>query len=348
MNDASSLAVAVEKLGTVSALEIARARGRPVHTVAFDQDTPALEITSLDDVLYVPSALEPGQSLQIVERHHLPLEAVFDDFTAEFVKPRLLGKGLRELSGFAPSDHPSDVCILGNVFSRNFTHWHEELMKVVAIERARLDCAYVIADLPAFARDLLEILGIAPDRILEVARPTHFRRALYGTPVSYRNVASYPAVLRSLRDLLLENGAVAPEGLGPRLWLDRGKETRLGRKLVNEEEVHRLLQTYGFERLDMGALPVASQIAVARDMRALAGLHGSQFVHAQLMPERSTVIECFSPLYLNPTYTEIYRVLRHSYSQVCATNTPIFPYPHGGDVWVDCQQLDLALRAAAR
>jgi hypothetical protein len=75
----------------------------------------------------------------------------------------------------------------------------------------------------------------------------------------------------------------------------------------------------------------------------MAGLHGSQFVHSQLMPPRSAVIECFSPLYLNPTYTEIYRVLRHRYSQLGATNTPVFPYPHGGDVEVDLQQLALAL-----
>ncbi len=51
-------------------------------------------------------------------------------------------------------------------------------------------------------------------------------------------------------------------------------------------------------------------------------------------------------MYLNPTYTEIYRVLQHSYAQITSMNTPLFPYPHGSDVLVDCQQLDLALRAA--
>lgn len=58
----------------------------------------------------------------------------------------------------------------------------------------------------------------------------------------------------------------------------------------------------------------------------------------------SRVIECFSPLYLNVTYTEIYRILRHHYSQITPTNTPAFPYPHGGDVEVDIQQLELALQ----
>ena len=97
----------------------------------------------------------------------------------------------------------------------------------------------------------------------------------------------------------------------------------------------------------MGALSIKSQISVARQMHVLSGLHGSQFVHSQLMAPRSTIIECFSPIYLNPTYTEIYRVLRHRYSQISPVNTPVMPYEHGGDVLVDCQQLDLALRAAS-
>ena len=206
----------------------------------------------------------------------------------------------------------------------------------------------MISELPAFATDLLAIVGIASDRILEVRQPTRFRGALYGTAISYRNVADYPGVLLALRERVLAGACASSAGNhGSRLWLDRGQQTRLGRKLVNEDEVHRLLERHGFQRLDMGALPVHEQIAIARSAEAIAGLHGSQFVHCQLMPKRSSVIECFSPLYLNPTYTEIYRVLRHRYSQLNATNTPLMPYLHGADVLVDCQQLDLALGEAS-
>lgn len=339
--------VRVEELATVSALALARERGRPIEEVSLEPGEPPLEITGLDDVLYVPSALDTGQSLQVVEGRCLAFEAVFDDFTAQFVRARLLEKGVAELTGFTASDRSGDVCILGNVFSRNFTHWHEELMKVVAIERARLDCAYVVAELPAFARELLRLVGVADERVLEVRRPTRFRRALYGTAVSYRNLSDHPAVLAELRRRLFAAAPTGDPGFGAHLWLDRGAQTRLGRRLVNEEEVHRLLERHGFARIDMGALPAAGQIAAARHARAIAGLHGSQLVHSQLMRQRSAVVECFSPLYLNPTYTEIYRVLQHRYSQVCATNTPLFPYLHGADVRVDEQQLDLALGAAS-
>ena len=339
--------VNVDDLAMASAIEIARSEGGVVYPIRFSSSTPSLEAVRLSDVLYVPSAVETGQSLQIVRGRYLPIEALFDDWTAGFVKPRVLRRGIRTFDGFIDSDRVGDVCILGNMFSRNFTHCHEELMKVIALEQAKIDCTYVVSELPAFVDELLAIIGIPRERILEVRVPTRFHAALYSTPVSYRNVADYPDVLLNLRARLLQADLGEQPIHGPKLWLDRGQQTRLGRKLVNEEDVHRLLEKYGFQRLDMGALPVRTQISVARNMRVMSGLHGSQFVHSQLMAPRSTVIECFSPLYLNPTYTDIYRVLRHRYSQVTNTNTQLFPDTYGGDVLVDCQQLDLALRAAS-
>jgi hypothetical protein len=347
MESSEMQTVRVEQLEMASAIEIARNEDGRIYPIAFSADTPVLEAVRLDEVLYVPSAVEIGQSLQIIRGNYLPIEALFDDWTAGFVKSRVLKRGIKEFVGFVDSADVGDVCILGNMFSRNFTHCHEEMMKVIALEQAGIECKYVIAELPAFARELLAIIGVAAERILEVQAPTRFRHAWYSTPVSYRNVADYPDVLLSLRARLLQADLGDQPAHGEKLWLDRGKQTRLGRKLVNEDDVHRLLEKYDFQRLDMGALPVRAQISVAKNMRVMAGLHGSQFVHSQSMTPRSAVIECFSPLYLNPTYTDIYRVLRHRYSQVTNTNTQLFPDQHGGDVLVDCQQLDLALRAAS-
>jgi hypothetical protein len=339
--------IEVKDLATAPLIEMVRDEGGRVDTIASPPGAPAIELVRIDEVHYVPSVLGVGQSLQIARGRYLPIEAVFDDWIAEFVSSRVLEKGVATFGDFADSGHAGDVCVLGNVFSRNFTHWHEELMKVVVLEQAGIDCAYVVSGLPKFARALLELIGIPAGRILEITAPTRFRNALYTTPVSYRNVADHPAVLLALRDRMLQVDVSGQPVHGERLWLDRGEQTRLGRKLVNVDEVHRLLERYGFQRLDMGALPVEGQIAVARGMRVLAGLHGSQFVHSQLMAPRSTVIECFSPLWLNPTYTNIYRVLRHRYSQLTSTNMlPLFPDPYAGDVFVDCHQLDLALQLA--
>lgn len=337
--------IRINEIVGVSILDIVRQAGGRLDKVNLGNGTALIEAATVQDVFYVPSALAAGQSVQIVGRHEIPLEAVLDDFTPRFVRQELLTRGLTELPD-AEDTIDGTVCILGNVFSRNFCHWHEEMMKVVVLERIGYECHYVIAELPGFAKELLGLIGITPERILELRRPTHFRAALFTTPVSYHNVAEYPEVLLALREKLLAADHGGQPRFGPRLWLDRGEQTRLGRKLINEEEVGRVLHRYNFERVDMGSLSVLSQIAITRNARVLSGLHGAHFVHSQLMNPRSWVIECFSPMYLNPTYTGIYRVLQHSYAQVTNRNTPLFPYPHGSDVLVDCQQLDLAMRAA--
>ena len=337
--------IAVKEIVGVSVLDMVRQAGGRIDKVELGNTTPPIEVAAVQDVFYMPGALAPGQSVQIVGSHQMPLEAVFDDFTPRFVRQQLLKRSLRELPD-AEETIDGTVCVLGNVFSRNFSHWHEEMMKVIVLERLGYEGNYVLAELPAFAEELLGLIGIAPGRILEVRRPTRFRSALFTTPVSYRNVAAYPEVLLALRERLLAADRGLRPQLGPRLWLDRGEQTRLGRKLINEEEVCRLLTRYSFERVDMGSLPVLDQIGISRNARVISGLHGAQFVHTQLMKPRSWVIECFSPMYLNPAYIEIYRVLQHSYAQITSANTPLFPYPHGTDVLVDCRQLDLAMRAA--
>jgi hypothetical protein len=337
--------IRINEIVGVSVLDIARQAGGRIDKVKLGNGTSLIEAAIVQDVFYVPSALAAGQSVQIVGNRYMPLEAVLDDFTPGFVRRELRKGRLTELPDCEDTINGT-VCILGNVFSRNFCHWHEEMMKVVVLERTGYECNYVIAQLPGYAKELLDLIGIAPERILEVSRPTRFRAALFTTPISYRNVADYPEVLLALRERLLAADRGGKPEFGPCLWFDRGKQTRLGRKLINEEEVCRLLDRYNFERIDMGSLSVLSQIAIARNARVISGLHGAQFVHTQLMSPRSWVIECFSPMYLNPTYTGIYWVLQHSYAQVINRNTPLFPYPHGSDVLVDCQQLDLAMRAA--
>ena len=337
------MTIEIETLAGCSVIEQARSQRRPIDYVTIGESKQPLEIARANDVAYLPSALLPGQSLQIVQRRLIPVEAVFDEFTVEFVRSHLLQNRAPLPVSFERATEVGDVCILGNVFSRNFAHWHEELMKVIVLEAAGIECTYVISALPAFARELLELLGVPSDRVHEVDVPTIFHSALYTTPVSYRNASEHPEVLFALRAALLSAADGADVEFGPALWLKRQSQTRLGRSLVNVEEVKSCLENYGLFSVDLGALPVRHQIAAAMRATVMCGVHGAQFVHSQLMPSGSSVVECFSPLYLNPTYTEIYRVMRHRYFQICGANTPAQPYKFGGDVHVDCQQLDLAL-----
>jgi glycosyl transferase family 61 len=343
------LGIEIDGLICTSVIEQVRDSTSPLSRLELGRGTPPIEIYRVPDVLYFPNFLQEGQSLQIVNRRILPLEAVLYDYMADFVKARVspdhredysTGVDVREIAG--------DVCILGNVFSRNFTHWHEELFKVVMLEKAGLRCSYAFAGLPPFARGLLELVGIDNRRIIDIEKATVFRSVLYATPVNYYNLSDHPGVLDLLREALFAVDISAEPAVSSRLWFHREAQARLGRKLVNTDDVYECLKRYDVQPIDFGALSLRGQIAAARGAELMSGTHGSHFVHSQLMRSRSGVIECFSPLYLNPTYTDIYRVMRHRYSQITGTNTPVFPYPHGMDVEVDCAQLKLALEEMSK
>lgn len=306
----------------------------------------SVELTELRDVLYLPNALEPGQSICLAERRFVPTEAILDCWSVGFFKAsRARDARFKDIySGeLAVSAFDGTACVLGNLFSRNFGHWTEEMLKVAVLEASRVDCSYVIPTLPGFAHDFLALLGIEAHRIVTLDQPTILSRAVFTTAVDHENIAAFPAVLFVFRDLVRSRLGDVPSRYGPRLWLERGEMVRHGGVTVNREEVHRLVERYAFEVVDMATLSLRDQLRTAQQTRVIAGPHGSQFVHAQFMPMRSTVIECFSPIHVNPSILQICRALRHDYRQIVSRCNLVAPYTHGRDCQVDCDHLALVL-----
>ena len=196
------LHINIDDLRFVPAISQAQHHDALVSLVEFGSGEPPIEIYRVPDVLYLPNLLQEGQSLQIVDRKIVPLEAVLYEYIAEFVKHRVEPTRRQLLStGFEVQEIERDVCILANVFSRNFTHWHEELMKLLLLEKAGLRCTYVFADLPPFARASLELIGIDAQRILNIPTATMFRSALFTTPpINYYNLTVHPEAFYLLRE----------------------------------------------------------------------------------------------------------------------------------------------------
>ena len=307
---------------------------------------PGIRVVELGDVLYLPSVLDQGQSICLHQERFVPEESVLDCSSVGFLKerrrksPTADDKYGRE---FDAGSFNGTVCVLGNLFSRNFGHWTEELLKVAILERLEVSCHYVVSDLPPFGRAFLAFLGIDEDRIVSPGDATIFTRALFTTAISHDNVSAFPSVLFHFRDLVTARLGAGESRYGDRLWLERAHMVRNGGRTVNKEEVYRLLEKHGFDIVDVGALSVADQLRTVSQATAIAGPHGAQFVHAQFMPLSSNVIECFSPVHVNPSVLDICRTLKHSYHQIVARSHLIAPYEHGRDCLVDCGHLALVL-----
>jgi capsular polysaccharide biosynthesis protein len=302
-----------------------------------------LQLTRVPDVLYIPDL-----RLQLIGDRLVPSEALQHEWTLDFEVARAFqGAAARFSAPFACDRRAEEVCVLANFYSRNFFHFvTEELAKVTVLEEAGYTGRYLTAGLPTFAGEALSMLGLAPERLIEtIAGPTLFAAAWYVTPIYSQRAMDFPDVYLSLRERLLAAAEPNPQNRSERLWLER----RVGvnnqsRDIVNRAEVDALLDRFGFARTDMAEMPLGEQVAVARDTVVLAGPHGAGTVHALFMPAGSDVIECYSPLYVNPSVLELCLLMRHRYSML-VYELAFHGYPWGDRLMVDISHLELALRA---
>jgi capsular polysaccharide biosynthesis protein len=301
-----------------------------------------LLLTRVPDVLYIPDL-----RLQLIGNRLVPSEALQHEWTLDFEIARAFqGAAARFSEPFVCDRRTEEVCVLANFYSRNFFHFvTEELAKVTVLEEAGYSGRYLIAGLPTFAREAFSMLGLAPERLIEtIAEPTLFAAAWYVTPIYSQRATDFPDVYLALRERLLAASEPNSPNRGDRLWLER----RVGvnnhsREIVNRAEVDALLDRFGFARIDMAALPLAEQVAVARDAVVVAGPHGAGTVHALFMPTGSDVIECYSPLYVNPSVLELCLLMRHRYSMLVYEHA-FHGYTWGDRLMVNISHLELALR----
>ncbi|MGC2412139.1 MAG: glycosyltransferase family 61 protein [Stellaceae bacterium] len=302
-----------------------------------------LKLAVMDDILYLPHMFNGCESICMTRDGIVPNESI-GDWHLDYVRSRCVKSETLYKDEFEADYSSLNVCIIGNVYSKVFWHWTEEMIKVVILEHNGFDGYYVVCDMPRFCHDFLSLAGISSDRILDIRRPVVFKSAVFSTHVNHENIDRHPNVLRLLREVLFTRIDPVPSPYGEKIWMERGAMVAKDRFLLNHDEVYAVLARYGVVGVDMATLSVAEQLRVARDMRLAGGVHGSQFAHVQFMPFRSAVIECFSPCYINPCVIEICRTLAHCYYQMVPINTGFAPYSHGRDTIVNCSHLDLVLR----
>jgi capsular polysaccharide biosynthesis protein len=337
----------LENLTPVSMIDEALRKNPSAVREVKTQNGNIVHVLSVENVLYLSNL-----GLQIIGSHTIPVEGIVNPWNLGWLKRTSIPfyQEARESGPFASpfltKYVAEDVCIISNMFSHNFSHFTEELMKVIILERAGFSGSYIYTNLPKFAFELWDALGMDRRRLGRAAwEPTIYKSAVYTTNIDFRDLSKCPDIFFELRDRMFTAAKGTASPFGARLWLDRGVSVaNRDRDLVNSEEVDSFLEGYGFARLDIGTLPVLQQVAISMNADVIAGPHGSAFLHCMYMKPKSTVIEIFSPNYLNGYSFEICRVLRHQYVMIVDKNTPPdTPYPYGLAVHVPCNQLRLAL-----
>ena len=225
-------------------------------------------------------------------------------------------------------------------WSFNFWHWCNEALPMALIaHEGGFSGTYLIPASP-FAAESLRLIGISPDRIRIVEECDYHLECMCLLPkLRGNNPASITA---RNRIATLFRALFATKGAAERLYISRNGHPDNMRKVLDEDDLLKLLERYDFMTLRLEDLSLAEQLRHTCNAVALVGPHGAGMTHCGFMPTGSLVVELFPPSYINPCVLLNCKELRHRYYQM--TSSCLYSgYQHGFDIAVPNQMLEMTL-----
>ncbi len=177
---------------------------------------------------------------------------------------------------------------LSTVWGNNYAHWlMDALPKADALSAG--DPALVVLDKPSprFQEECVSLLGLA--NVLKPATELVRFRELRFVSCGKSGVPD-PRPLLRVRDRLRE--AAGPPSGPRRIYISR---QRTRRKIINSEEVHRILASFGFKEVFTEEMDFAAQVALFSNAEAIFGVHGAGTMNVLFAPSGCALIEAFNP-----------------------------------------------------
>ena len=176
----------------------------------------------------------------------------------------------------------------------NFWHWiFESVPKICLLESLGYKGQYIVnASVPAIVESM-ELLGIAPGRIVHCAAPHLVKRAVIPSTLPYSELVKYKPLLLTVRERLLEAAGTAE---GEKHCFIR----RIGaRKLLNEEELLDTLKAYDIRVLVPEEHNIREQIHFMSNAALTLSPHGANTALALFQKHKSVLVEFFGADFIN-------------------------------------------------
>jgi hypothetical protein len=210
--------------------------------------------------------------------------------------PFIVGRRSPDASAYIFTEPPvsmtvGEPCVLLGS-DANYSHWVlRNLLKLALLEGTPWQQAPLLIgeDLRSWQREFLELLGIAPERLIAVPHHALVRCRSLAVPTQLRGHPQLPLGLEWLRKRV--GPLLAPQAQ-TRLFLSR-RDTPL-RRLVNEDEVLDALAPLGFERIVCGEMSIASQVRAFSGAAAIVAPHGAALTNLAFAAPGCAVVEIAS------------------------------------------------------
>jgi hypothetical protein len=196
------------------------------------------------------------------------------------------------------------VAVVTGPSPHNLSHWFFGVLPRLSLlmkwdpDLEQVDKVFVSMVRHAFQTESLRRFGVPAAKVVELAP-----HELYETRELFAPSFVSPAFVAPswfLDDLKDRFADVAPMERNSRIYVSRSRAP--GRRVVNEEQVFRRLETMGFVSVVLEELAFIDQVALFKGAEAIVAPHGAGLSHLAFCLPGTSVIECFSRSYINAMY----------------------------------------------
>ena len=244
-------------------------------------------------------------------------------------------------------DTPEAVGVLTTYRSDIYYHWLlDTLPRLHLIRDAGISVdRFVVPQKHAFQRDSLAGLGVHPDEVIQDDGFQIRARTLVVPTLPGRPGHSPPWASEFLRRSFLP-AQRSRSSARRRVYVSRA---RSGTRIIsNEDEVLRVLERVGFERVFLEDLCFGDQVDLFNHAEVVVSPHGSGLANLVFCRPGAHVIELFSPEYVNVMYWLLAEQLGINYHHLVGRSRPTIARHRGRvheNITVDVCQLEETLRS---
>ncbi|MBP1966971.1 glycosyltransferase family 61 protein [Paenibacillus aceris] len=203
------------------------------------------------------------------------------------------------------------VAYLSFRYPNNYFHWMFDVLPRIALLReckVNID-KYVISPPGNFPyKEMLRALGIPEKKVIIASEDFHIKANKVVVVDKYSKWAPYVHVYpewtsKFLRDELSGCNTKGTSKKYERLYVSRAHAG--GRKMTNEDEVVRCLESHGFHCIHPDTMSFAEQIRAFQSADIIVSPHGASLANLVFTKPGTKLIEIFSPNYVRDYYLVI-------------------------------------------
>ncbi len=279
----------------------------PGFGIRLSRDLPERYLAQLDKPL-----LTSAKGMVILPNGELALELVHNDSRrlAEFP---FMQNGLRGPVQKKKGDYFSIFVFWAE--GKNYYHWiHDAVMRLYQVlERLPAGTRFIVpAQLPAYKRDSLQLLGIPSERLLPFDGSEIWElERLHFTPPLVHTGNDHPLADVWYREAMWERVGIRAPNPHRRIYISRRHSNH--RRFTNEAEVVEILEQHGFETCYAEQLAFRDQVALFAQAQVVVGCHGAGFTNVLFSKPGARVLDVQDPNYRNFAFWNMCEAVGHRY-----------------------------------